>query len=457
MKQKVPVAKGEEIEMDIVDMAYGGNSIAKYKDFTVFLPYGVPGSKVVAKIFEVKKNFALGRIIRVIKQSNIYINPQCPYFGICGGCNWLNIDYKKQVEYKKKILVNLLSHIAGILNVKINPPIIYENPFHYRNRVQYKLKYEDRKIKLGFYKKASHEVVAVDNCLIINEEINKIAKIIQDALNEKIKDISLFGENNKSGYLRYITIKVNSKNESLVTFVVANEERKEIMNYFSKKLIDNDRNIKGIVLNINTNKGNFVFGDREITLYGAPFIIEGFSDIEFMLGSSSFFQINFFIYQKMVEYINENVSAGTNILDLYGGVGALTIPLKEKVNQITVIDNDKSNIIKLKEMCRRTNLKKVYPVLANAEDVIEKIIYERKIDEVIVDPPRKGLHPKVLFVLKNSNVRNIIYISCNPSTFARDMKELKENYLLKEVVPLDQFAHTYHIELIAKLEKKRKN
>lgn len=457
MKQKVPVAKGEEIETDIVDMAYGGDSIAKYRDFTVFLPYGVPGAKVVAKILEVKKNFASGRIVRVIKQSDIYNNPQCPYFGICGGCNWLNIDYKKQVEYKKKILVNLLSHIAGILNVKINPPIIYENPFHYRNRAQYKLKYENKKIKLGFFRTGSHEVVAIDNCLIINEEINKIANIIQSALNEKIRDVSLFSENSKKGYLRYITVKVNSKNESLVTFVVANKERKEIMDYVSKRLTDNIRDIKGIVLNINTNEGNLVFGEREITLYGVPFVVEGCSDIDFMLGSASFFQINFFIYKKMVEYIDENVSSGANLLDLYGGVGALTVPLKDKVNQITVVDNDRSNIVKLKEMCRKINLKKVYPVLANAENVVERIIYERKIDEAVVDPPRKGLHPKVLSVLKNSNIRNIIYISCNPSTFARDMKELKEKYYLKEVVPLDQFAHTYHIELIAKLEKKRKN
>ncbi len=457
MKQKVPVAKGEEIEVEIVDLAYGGDSIAKYKDFTVFLPYGVPGSRVIARITDVKINFAVGQIIKIIKQSNIYNKPQCPYFGICGGCDWLNIDYKKQVEFKKKIIENLITRIAGIHDVKIQQPIVYEKPFYYRNRAQYKLKIENNKIKLGFFKAKSHEVVAIDKCLILNDEINKVANIIQETLNDNSRDISLYSEKNKKGYLRYITVKVNSKNEILVTFVVTNKEKKTFLDNIIHKLTKGAKNIKGITLNVNRDEGNIVFGDKEIVIYGKPFIVEKFSDIVFFLGSASFFQINFFIYKKMVEYIDKNILSGVNLVDLYGGVGALTIPLSKKLNKIIVVDNDVSNIEKLKEMSRKTKLENVYPVLANAEEVIERILYEKKIEEAVIDPPRKGLHPKVLFVLKNSNLRNIIYISCNPATFARDLKELKDRYYLKEVVPLDQFAHTYHIELMAKLERKIKN
>ncbi len=457
MKQKVPVAKGEVIETDIVDLAYGGDSISKYRDFTVFIPYGVPGARVSAEILEVKRNFASGRIKKIIRQSNSYVKPECPYFGICGGCDWLNIDYKKQVEYKGRIVENLLSRIAGIPSIKVRQPIIYENPFHYRNRAQYKLKYQNKRIKLGFFKARSHEVIAIDHCFIINNEINKIAKIIESALNDKKKYINLYNEKNKSGYLRYITVKVNSKDESLITFVVAGKEKKEFINYVSEILKNNISRLKGIVLNINRSEGNLVFGEKAITIYGAPYIIENYADLDFVLGSSSFFQINFIVFQKMAEYIKNNATYGINVLDLYGGVGALSLPLRHQAREITIIDNDKSNIENLKITCRKNNLKNVYPVLANAEDVIKRIIYERKINEAIVDPPRKGLHPKVLFVLKNSNIKNIIYISCNPSTFARDMKELKEKYYLEEVTPIDQFAHTYHIELIAKLRRKNKS
>jgi len=455
MKQKVPVAKGEEIEVDIVDLAYGGDSISKYKDFTIFLPYGVPGSKVLAKIIEVKKNFASGKIIKCVKQSDIYNNPQCPYFGMCGGCDWLNIKYQKQVEYKINILNNNLSRIAGLHNIKIQQPITYQNPFYYRNRAQYKIKYENNKIKLGFFKARSHEIIAIEKCLIINDEINKTAKIIENGLNEKIKDISVYSETNKRGYLRYITIKINSKQEVLVTFVVTSKEKKSFIDYVSNKIINENKNVKGIVLNINRNEGNTVFGDREITVYGTPYIEERYNDICFLLKSASFFQINFFIYTKMVEYLAKNISNDVNLLDLYGGVGALTLPLKEKVHQITVVDNETSNIEMLKEICKKNNIKNIFPVLSDAENVIERILYERKIQEIVVDPPRKGLHPRVLHILKKSNVRNIIYISCNPTTFARDIMELKEKYFLKEVVPMDQFAHTYHIELMAKLERKR--
>jgi len=457
MKQKVPVAKGEEIETDIVDLAYGGDSIAKYGDFTIFLPYGVPGARVCAKILDVKKNFATGRITKVIKQSQIYENPQCPYFGECGGCDWMNVRYKNQVEYKKKIITDMVSRIAGINNVFIRQPIIYENPFYYRNRAQYKIKYENKKIKIGFFRARSHEVIAIDKCMILNDKINEIADVIENSLNEDHRGFSLYSEENKKGYLRYITVKVNSRDESLVTFVVTDRDRKKFMDNVSANLIKRIEKLKGIVLNLNRDEGNAVFGKKDISLYGKPFITESFSDIDFLLGSASFFQINFFIYEKMADYVNKNVSSGVNLLDLYGGVGALTVPLKDKVRQICVVDNERSNIDKLRNLCSRDGIKNVFPVCANAEDVVEKILYEKKIDEVVVDPPRKGLHPVVLFALKNSGVRNIIYVSCNPSTFARDVKELKEKYYLKEIIPLDQFAHTYHVELMAKLERKVKN
>lgn len=457
MKQNVPVAKGEVIETDVIDLAYGGDSIAKYNNFTVFLPYGVPGSRVVAKIIDVKNNFARGHIIKIIRQSEIYIKPPCPHFGLCGGCDWLNINYKKQVECKVKIVKNLISHIAGLPIIKISAPVIYENPFYYRNRAQYKLKFENKKIKLGFFKARSHEIISIDRCLLVSDEINKIKNILETGLNEKINTVSLYDEKNKRGYLRYITIKVNSNNESLITFIVTNKEKKNFISFVCGEIKKYVNNVKGIVLNINKNESNTVFGEKEVVLYGKSFITENFQDINFLISSSSFFQINFLVYKKMVDYIDKNTKNNVNVIDLYGGIGALTLPLKEKFNRIYVVDNENSNINKLKELCKKSNIKNVFPILANAEDVTERLLYEKRIDEVIIDPPRKGLHPKVLFILKNSNIRNIIYISCNPSTFARDLKVLKEKYYLKELIPIDQFAHTYHIELMAILEKKRKN
>jgi 23S rRNA (uracil1939-C5)-methyltransferase len=179
------VEKGDEIETEIVDLAYGGDSVARYKGMTVFIPYGVPGSIVRAKVTEVKRSFASARITRVVKEAEIYAKPECPYFSICGGCDWLNIKYEKQKEYKVKFIRHMLENIAELPAVKINPPVAYENPYFYRNRAQYKIARDAGKILVGFYRSRSHEVIGIDKCLIVHPKINEIAQLISLKLNEK--------------------------------------------------------------------------------------------------------------------------------------------------------------------------------------------------------------------------------------------------------------------------------
>ncbi len=449
-----PFKLNEEIEVEISDLAYGGDSIAKYNNFTIFTPYGVPGSKVKIKITEIKKDFARGKIVKLIKNSPIFKQPECKFFGLCGGCDWMNVVYNEQCKFKEKILKHMLENIADIKNFIPDKIIKNEPPLFYRNRVQYKLTKDKKSINLGFFKARSHEIVKVDKCFILKEKLNIIADKIYNVLNIFKDEISIYDENNQKGYLRYICLRANKENEVLATFVIA---KKDIKNWLNKitDILSKEDFIKGIIVNFNFEKGNKIFGEKEKVLYGNSFIIEKIREVLFKLDSFSFFQVNTFMLEKMVEFIDKNTFYNSNVLDLYGGVGALTLPLNKKFKKIIVVEVEKNATDKLNETIKLNNLKNTRVINAKAEDIIEKVIREQKIDEIILDPPRKGLHPHIIFILNKIKPEKIIYISCNPASFSRDIYQLKHNYLVKKITPLDQFSQTYHLEVMSVLERKK--
>ncbi len=452
--EKPPLNVGDEVEVDIIDLAYGGDSVGRYRDFTVFIPYGVPGAKVRAKITEVKKNFASGNITRVVSQSPIYEKPPCPYFGKCGGCDWMNVKYGSQVAHKMQFIKFMLEKTGGIPNALIQEPVKYENPLHYRNRAQYKLIIEGDRVKMGFYKARSHDVIGVDECLLLHPKINEIAAVITEALNEKRKEVTLYDERTNRGYLRHVAIRVNLQGESLVTFVANDRDIKPFVQYAADKVREKIEGLKGIVLNINTEPGNNVFADKEKLIYGQTYVTEHAAGMDFNLSSAAFFQVNATMLEKMAAFVKDNIKPGANVLDLYGGVGALTLPSRDKFKEIYVVEIDTSAAERLHEMTIKNNIKNVTVVNGRAEDAVDRFLSDARITDVVIDPPRKGIHPKILSALRRSRIQNIIYISCNPASFARDLNELKENYYLRETVPLDQFPQTYHVEIMSKLELK---
>jgi 23S rRNA (uracil1939-C5)-methyltransferase len=453
--EKPPLSAGDEVEVTIIDVAYGGDSVGRYKDFTVFLPYGVPGAVVRAKISEVKKNFALGRITRVINESPIYSKPPCRYFGQCGGCDWMNMSYNAQTANKMKIVKFMLEKTAGLPNVLIKDIIKYENPLHYRNRAQYKITIEDGAIRLGFYRARSHNVIGVDECLLMHPKINEIASVITAALNERKKEVTIYDENTGRGCLRHVAVKVNLKGESLVTFVCADKDVKPFIQHASDAVREKITGLKGIVLNINTEPGNNVFSEKEKMIYGQTYITEHAAGMDFNLSSAAFFQVNAGMLEKMAAFVADNIKKGAAVLDLYGGVGALTLPSRNKFREIYVVEIDTSAAQRLYDMTVKEHMNNVTVVNGRAEDAVDRFMNDARITDVVIDPPRKGIHPKILAALRKSRIQNIIYISCNPASFARDVKELKDSYYVREVSPLDQFPQTYHVELMAKLEKKR--
>ncbi|HRU38430.1 MAG TPA: 23S rRNA (uracil(1939)-C(5))-methyltransferase RlmD [Candidatus Goldiibacteriota bacterium] len=452
---QAPVSKGADIEMEIKDLAYGGDSVGDFRGMTVFMPYGVPGQRVKARIVEVKRNFASARLLKVLRESAIYKKPECPYFGVCGGCDWMNIKQDKHGEFKQKFIKRMLEKISGLDNVAVNPVLEYEDPFHYRNRAQYKVAREGARIITGFYKARSHDVAQVDKCLIVAPVINEAAAAIHEALNERQKEVEVYSEIRRRGYLRHIAIRANRQGQYLVTFVVSDREIKPFVREIAEMLKEKVPGLAGAVININRDEGNAVFGESERVVWGSAHITENAGGIGFKLDSSAFFQVNASMLEKMADFVCRNIPENSVVLDLYGGVGALTLPYHAKYARIYSVESDKKAVERLKETARLNDIGNVEAINEPAESAGPLLMREKRIDAVVVDPPRKGLHPGLLPALKKSGIKRIIYISCNPSTFARDIKELKEDYFLREVTPLDQFSQTYHVEVMSLLELKK--
>jgi len=449
--RQVPVRKGQEIETEIMDLAHGGASVAKHDTFTLFIPYGVPGDKVKARITDVKRNFANAEIEAVITPSALRSMPMCPYFGQCGGCQWQNVTYNSQLEFKVKSITSSLKKITGVTVEKLEIKG-YENPFSYRDRSQYKLAQGEDTARMGFYKAGSHDVIDVQKCLIQKEAINHVMAGAREFLAaNKNQSLSIYDQSRARGALRYFAVRVNSAGECLFAIITYEDARNDSIEKFAKHMKENFPMIKGVVMNVNALTGSRIFGSREYVLAGEGVISETVKGVEFELGAETFFQVNTERLNDILDFIDANIPEGDSVVDLYAGVGALSLPLHRKIRELKAVDVYYKSIDSFRKAAQTGKIPNVEIIKATAEDAAEEVIKEGKTGTVIVDPPRKGLNKRVMDAIKKKKVKNVIYISCDPPTFARDLKELGDLYIIKKINAVDMFPQTYHVETLCTL------
>ncbi len=444
----IKTSAGREITVTIENFAYGGDGMARFENSTVYIPYALPKSTVKAVITEENNRVIQARVKNVITQSPYYSKPACPYFGECGGCDFMNMPYETQADFKTEIIRSVMEETAGIKKPPMKPLIRYETPLHYRNRAEYRPIAEGSKIKLGFYRARSHEVIGIKECLLLHPKINLLARIITDSINENPHGASVYSPSKHKGYLRHVTIRINSRGDALITFVVNGKEPKQFITR-AAQAVQAQPGIAGILVNYNMDETTDVFGPKEHILFGRPSIIETAAGVSFKLNNSAFFQVNAVMMEKMAEFAGSKIQDRASVLDLYGGVGALTLPSHKKFRDITVVEADRDAAQNLREIVKWNKIPRVNIITGKVEDNIERILEEKTFDAAVIDPPRSGMHPRVISALKAAKIPKLVYISCNPASFARDIADLKSHYRLDEMTPLDQFAQTYHTEIMA--------
>ena len=438
--------KNDVFEIEITGMTDEGDGVGRAEGMAVFVPYALLGEIVEVVIIKVLKNYAAAKLLRVVKPSDDRIKAECPYFYKCGGCRFWNLDYQTELSYKRQKVEDCLRRIGGI-DTEVPSVLGAREIKGYRNKGQFPVSPDG----IGIYRQHSHSVVDIEGCIIQDEESCKAIKIVRDWMREF--SIEPYDEETGKGCVRHIYTR-NSADKRLVC-IVTNVEKMPHSDELVKMLRAEVEGLSGVLQNLNDKKTNVVLGKRFRTLWGEDFLIDRLGACKFKISPMSFYQVNRkqteVLYDKVLEFAD--LSGGEVVWDLYCGIGTIGQYISQNAKKIVGIEVVPQAIENAKENARLNGIENAEYYAGTAEDLAPKLKKERP-DVVILDPPRKGCERSLLETVAKTKVKKIVYVSCKPSTLARDLKILKElGYETKAVQPVDLFPRTHHVETVAKLEK----
>jgi 23S rRNA (uracil1939-C5)-methyltransferase len=467
LKQNLKMMKNQKIDLgglenrsfilDISGMNSLGQGVGKIEGFTIFVDGAITGEKIEAKITEFKKNYCIGKINKIMKPSPYRIMPFCNVFGYCGGCSLQHISYGYQLTYKTRKVKDEVERISGITGIRINEIIAMEKPLNYRNKAEY---FINNQKNIGFYARESHEVVEHQACHICTIESNEIKNFFKALMiknnNFLLESLTIRKSFRTSEVMviiqAYENKNINSLIENSDAFSRHSDMGTSIFKGLAGKLAAKFPSIKSIYL----NKIGKHHSSHDL-LYGKKTIRENISNYSFDISPGSFFQVNTIgaeiLFATALKYAE--FSGNEEVLDLYCGTGASTILMAGHCKIIIGVEVRKDTIDDAKANARLNGVKNVEFVQGETLKILRE--FDRKnynqknsFDAAIVDPPRKGLEAEVIEVIANLKIKKIVYISCNPSTLARDIKRFSGfGYSTREIQPVDMFPHTEHVECVA--------
>lgn len=384
-----------DIEVTLTGIGHLGQLIGRYSGKVVFVSYGIPGETVRVKVIKDEGDYLRAEIVEVLEPSIFRENPPCKYFGVCGGCSFQHIAYIYQTKLKEIVVMEQLKRLGGFENPEefTNLTIKADQPYNYRNRADFSI---NRHRQLGFRARHSHRFIHIDYCFIMHEQINRFLAILQ-------------GKNTK-------------------------------------------RKTHNVTIRYGVNTGQWLIQpeiDASQIATGQKFYTERLLGKEFIISDASFFQVNTYQAENLVKTVLKYITEEDKVvIDAYAGVGTFTVFLAERAEKVIAIEESKSAYKDAK--ININGLKNIEYICDKTENVLKN----RKIeaDAIVLDPPRVGCMKEVLEGIAEQRIKKIIYVSCEPSTLARDLKYLKERgYSLLEIQPIDMFPQTYHIETVALL------
>lgn len=425
--------KDMEHSLKIDSLSFGGCGVGRVSGKVVFVPYSAPGDEVRIKTTKEEKGFMEGDIVELISPSPIRKEPPCPYHSICGGCNWLHIPYKEQVKAKEEIFKDTLKRIG-----KVDPSIvepIRPSPLelNYRSRVQFKV-WEN---KIGFYKRESHELVNISECPLAHPLINRILKGLREIWPPSPSSITR------------VDINISPSDGKGIVSVYLKERSGFDFAHFFKMLNQAIPEVTGLIIH----------HAKDEKIYGSPYLFSDEGGFRFRASEGSFSQVNYHQNLNMKDYILSlaDLKGKETVLELYSGGGNFTIPIASKAGKVFGVEVSPPSISDAIENAKINGIRNATFIKATAEKGLQEICKggvtpPLQIDIVVVDPPRDGCSQKVIEGVVSLKPKKIIYVSCNPSTLARDLSRFRElGYHTRSSRPFDMFPQTYHIESVTEL------
>lgn len=469
--------KNDRFVLKIEDMGENGEGIGRLDGYIWFVKDAVIGDVIEAGVTKMKKQYGFARLIRVIEPSEYRTEERCPSARRCGGCQIQAVDYQEQLRLKEKKVYNNLKRIGGLSslllpggeetteqtkeeterNAVVMEPIIgMENPWRYRNKAQFPFgRNKDGRIVTGFYAGRTHDIVEQEDCLLGVEENREILSIIRNFMEEY--KIEPYNEETHRGLVRHVLIRKGFQTGELMVCLVINGRKLPGQQALTEHLLEIP-GMTSISLNVNQEKTNVILGKELINLWGEGHITDYIGAVQYRISPLSFYQVNPVqterLYGTALEYAG--LTGNETVWDLYCGIGTISLFLAQKAKQVYGVEIVPQAIDDARENARLNHMENVEFFVGKAEEVLPEQ-YERNqiyADVIVVDPPRKGCDEKCLETIVKMSPKRVVYVSCNSSTLARDVKYLEERgYRTERVRCVDMFPHSGHVECVVKLKK----
>jgi 23S rRNA (uracil1939-C5)-methyltransferase len=480
--------RGDEISLEITDAAFEGKAIARHEGLVVFIENAVPGDLVLAKLYKVKKSYAEAKIVRIERPSSLRVEPRCIYFGVCGGCKWQHVDYQAQLNFKQQQVIDAFERIGGFSDLHVLPIIGADEIYFYRGKMEYSFSEQqwltappaksDKEtlsdndaihsippspspIFLGLHVPQRYDkVLDIHECHLQSLRSNQILNFTREF--SRCNNLTIYNSDTDAGYLRYLVLRESKRTKELMVNLVTFTSERDLMQRYTEELLRNIPEITTVVNTVNSRKAQIAYGEVENIYYGNGFIHEQLGNNKFVVSASSFFQTNVAQAEKLYGVTKEfgELKPTDVVFDLYSGTGSIAIFISDVVREVVGIESVESAIRDAEKNAHENGIVNCRFLLGDLKDRLTKdkdwMTSHPKPDVLVIDPPRNGMHPKVVEEILSLAPDRIVYVSCNPATQARDVQLLcAHTYQLIKLQPVDMFPHTFHIENVALLHLKK--
>ena len=449
--------KNDDIRLEITTLTNQGSGLGRWNEEVVFVDSAVPGDILDVHIIKVSKNYAIGKINKIIKASKDRIVSDCDVSTRCGGCAYRHMTYEAELGEKKKYVGDVLERIGGV-DVKPEEILHIENQNGYRNKALIPVGLDEKgNVVTGFYSRKTHRIIDCDDCKLQMEEFSPIIKAAKRYILEN--PVTIYDEKTHKGLIRHIYLRRGRNTGEIMVCLVVNGDNIPHKQKLIDLLTETDSNIKSIVLNVNRDKTNVVLGTKTITLWGSDTIEDILCGLRFRISPLSFYQVNpegtELLYKRARDYAE--LKKGEFLLDMYCGAGTIGLSMAENAKEIIGVEIIPEAIENAKENAELNGIKNTRFICDDASGAAKTLLAEGiKPDVVVLDPPRKGCSKDVIDAVAEMNPERIVYVSCDAASLARDCGLFREvGYKVEKVTAVDMFPRTIHVESVVKLIREK--
>ncbi|GLB59910.1 23S rRNA (uracil(1939)-C(5))-methyltransferase RlmD [Cytobacillus sp. NCCP-133] len=444
--------------LTIKRLGINGEGVGYFKRQVVFVPGALPGEEIVAEATKVNPKFSEAKIKKIRKKSEYRVQPPCPVYHECGGCQLQHLRYDRQLMEKRDIIFQALERHTKLNPEKLNikETIGMDDPWNYRNKSQFQVGQKDGKVLAGLYGMNSHRLINIEHCAVQHPQTTKATETVKRILQDL--RIPIYNERTRKGLVRTIVARVGIQTGELQIVLITTQKELPKKDMIIERIKSELPEVKSIIQNVNGEKTSLIFGHETLNLEGSDFIQETLGDLQFELSARTFFQLN---PEQTVKLYNEVKRAAAltgkeKVADAYCGVGTIGLWVADQAAEIRGMDIIRESIEDAKKNAVRHGIKHAKYVVGKAEEWLPKWTKEGwEPDVIIVDPPRTGLDQQLLKTILKVQPKKVVYVSCNPSTLAKDISVLSSKYKVKGIQPVDMFPQTAHVESVTELVLKQ--